>query len=157
VTTATAEKPTSTEDTPNDDAREDFIGHAPGKTAEPIVDLDLEKPEQTVRSGGKLYRLKTLDEFGLARQQRLNRDFSEFSELYRSSEELSDTDEQRLVMLLDRVFGDVLDAPASVKKKLTETQKAAVVLGFMLAPSMQQAAQIEQEKAREEASSTTSS
>jgi hypothetical protein len=103
----------------------------------PLVDLDkLAADRETVKHGGKLYELKATHEFGAREQHRLERDNREFRKLQASEEELSDDDEARLDMLVDRIFNMVLVAPVSVKKKMTEAQKAGVVSAFSYAPAM---------------------
>jgi hypothetical protein len=118
--------------------------------AEPLVDLDDIAPDRpTVRFGGKLYEMRVLDDFGIAKQHALNRDGREFYGLWTSDDELSDAQQQRLQMLLERMFDQVLDAPDTVKGELTDGKKTQVVLGFTLAPLVQQQ-KTAQKKALEE-------
>lgn len=109
-----------------------------GITPEPLVDLDAKKKrreegEALLRLDGKLYRIRSLDEFGIRERKRLDRDGREFYKLYESDEE-SETDEQRLEMLVDRMFDAALDAPAAIRKKIHAADKVDVVLGFTQSP-----------------------
>lgn len=122
-------------------------------TPEPLVDLDaVTAARDTIRYGEKLYELKSIDELGILDQQKVNRDGREFFKLWSSDQELSATEQQRLTMLLQRLLDMVLDAPRTVKAKLSDAQKAQIVLAFTRAPLMRLAALIQeaqQDEARE--------
>lgn len=127
MTTATAEKPKAEETPPAvvEDERS------------PLVDLDaLATDRETVRHGGKLYELKATHEFGAREQHRLERDNREFRKLQASEDELTEDQEARIDLLVDRIFNMVLIAPVSVKKRMSEAQKAGVVSAFSYAPAM---------------------
>ena len=111
---------------------------------EPLVDLDDIAPSKpTVRYGGKLYEMRTLDDFGIEKQQQLTRDGREFFRLWSADDELNKKQRERLKMLLERMFDQVFDAPAAVKQELSDGKKAQVVLGFTLAPLAQRQAQMQ--------------
>lgn len=108
--------------------------------AEPLIDLDDIAPERpTIRYKGRLVEMRLIDDFGIEDHQRLNRDNAEFSELYSSTEELSEDQTQRLRMLLERLF-DMVAPDELADAGLTDTQKAQVILGFKLAPLARQMA-----------------
>lgn len=127
---------------------------APGpKTPEPLVDLDDDDGDHrdTVRHEGKLYELKAINEFGIGKQHSLTRDGREFFRLWSSEDELSETDEQRLEMLLNRMLEAVMLAPATVKKKMSDGKKSRVVLAFTLAPVARRMAQAQGQEVAAEA------
>lgn len=103
-------------------------------TAAPRFDFDLAPDRETLKVGGKLYEIKRLDDFGIGRQRRLDRDGREFAQLWNKAEELTDDEDVRLKFLLDRIFEDLLDAPEDVRGSFSDSQKAKVVLDFSLAP-----------------------
>lgn len=107
--------------------------------AEPLVDLDdVSAKRPTVRFEAKLYEIRRLGEFGIAKQRLLQRDGREFALLWDSDDELTQDQDQRLKMLLDRVFEEVLDAPVDVRQKMGDGDRARVVLGFRIAPLLTQ-------------------
>ena len=144
---------TRTKTTADDESLDGVIVDAPpqSKGPEPIIDLDaLEEARDTVRLKGVLYELHAAHEFGAIEQHRLERDNREFRTLQGSEHELTEDQEQRLDMLVERIFEKVLIAPAAVKRKMTGPQKAAVVSAFSYAPVVKLArlrAAIEQQQA----------
>lgn len=103
----------------------------------PLIDLDdLSTDRDTIRHGGKLYEIQAVHEFGAREQHRLERDNREFRKLQASDEELSEDQESRLDLLVNRMFDMVLIAPASVKKRMSDAQKAGVVTAFSYAPAL---------------------
>jgi hypothetical protein len=123
------------------------------KAAEPIGRIDTTAGRPTWEIDGKFYELRQLTDYGIAAQQRLNRDGREFYQLWTSDDELTDDQGKRLKFLLERMFnGDalvaqLLDAPKGLVRKLNDGDKADVVLSFTLAPlrkAMAAAAQTEQ-------------
>jgi hypothetical protein len=126
---------------------------------EPLVDLDeVAAVRPTIRYAKQQYELKTLSEFGIRTQQKLTRDGREFSRLWTADDELTENELERLEMLLNRMYDQVLDAPNEIKASLNDAQRSQVVLAFTLAP-LHQAAAAQQAKAEAEAgnSSTTAS
>ena len=105
------------------------------KTA-PRFDFDLAPDRDYVKKGGKLYEIRRLDDFGIGKQRRLDRDGREFAQLWNSSEDFDDDSDsgQRLDFLLNRIFDDLLDAPDEVRDEFADAAKAKVVLDFSLAP-----------------------
>ena len=132
------------------------------KTA-PRFDFDLAPDRDYVKKGGKLYEIRRLDDFGIGKQRRLDRDGREFAQLWNSSEDFDDDSDsgQRLDFLLNRIFDDLLDAPDEVRDEFADAAKAKVVLDFSLAPlrellaeNLRQAMQ-ENTEPRNQASTTT--
>lgn len=109
------------------------------ETAAPLIDLDANERER-IRFGGKFYELRTINEFGVGKQHRLNRHGREFHELFSSPDELSEDSEQRLEMLVEELFEDVFIGPKTVKQKLSGGQKSQIILAFILAPLARSAA-----------------
>jgi hypothetical protein len=89
---------------------------------------------------GKLYDVRSMDDFGLRGQRRLNKDGREFYQLWNAVEDLTDDQDARLEQLLERMFlGDekvpsIIDAPKVLLRKLGSSSRAEVVLAFILAP-----------------------
>ncbi|MGH3171873.1 MAG: hypothetical protein ACRDN0_39195 [Trebonia sp.] len=89
---------------------------------------------------GKIYDIRSMDDFGVRAQRRLNQDGREFYQLWNSAEDLTDDQDMRLEQLLDRMFfGDekapsLIDAPKTLLRKLGSSARADVVLTFTLAP-----------------------
>jgi hypothetical protein len=81
--------------------------------------------------------LKTLGDFGIGEQRKLNRDGREFYELWTSAEDLTEDQEKLLKLLLERMFAKVIDAPRTVQRTFDDAAKADVVLHFTLAPLRQ--------------------
>lgn len=112
----------------------------PVPDAQPVGRTTTTDERPTWEIDGKLYELRTLADYGIAAQQRLNRDGREFYSLWTADEELDDDQGKRLKFLLERMFhGDalvasLLDAPKTVLKRLRDGDKADVVLAFTLAP-----------------------
>lgn len=105
----------------------------------PLIDFDEIAPTRpTVRFDGKLYELRLTDDFGIEKQHALKRDGDEFLKLWNSEEE-DDATGERLNMLLERMFEEVLDAPRTVKAKFNDSKKARVVLAFRMAPLLEAA------------------
>jgi len=123
---------------------------------EPVLDLSTLAPVRSrinIRTkehpDGKLYELRSMDDFGIEEQQQLTRHGAEFDQLW-NTDKLNSAQRKRLKMLLDGMFERVLDAPPEVMAALTDGQRSQVVLSFTLAPLAQAAARQEtQEKARE--------
>lgn len=115
------------------------------QAAEPLVDLDEDEARPTVRYGGALYELRTLNDFGIDDQQALTRDGREFFRLWSSDVELKRAQKQRLKMLLDRLFNEVFDAPAEIREQLADGKRAQVVLAFTLAPLARRTAELKAE------------
>lgn len=88
----------------------------------------------TIEIDGKFYDLRVLGDFGIGKQQTLNRDGREFYQLWTSDDELTEDQQKRLKQLLERMYAEVLDAPKTVMRKLNDAEKADVVLTFTLAP-----------------------
>ena len=102
---------------------------------EPVLKISTLAPVRpTIDVDGKLYELRQNRDFGIAAQQQLNRDGREFGTLWNSEKRLTGTQEKRLVMLLERLFKQVLDAPEDVRARFADADKADVVLHFTLAP-----------------------
>lgn len=104
--------------------------------AEPRFDFDLAPEREYIKKGGKLYEIRRLDDFGIGKQRRLDRDGREFAQLWNSTEDFDDNSDEgvRLDFLLNRIFADLLDAPEEVRVQFADSQKAKVVLDFSLAP-----------------------
>jgi hypothetical protein len=98
---------------------------------------------QTIRKGGQVYELKHISEFGPLEQHSLNRDGQEFAEIWNSSEDLRDENGKptdrgaRVLLLLNRLFDEVLIADDDVKASFDAGQRAQVVLSFTVAPARQ--------------------
>ena len=102
---------------------------------EPVLKISTLAPVRpTIDVDGKLYELRQNRDFGIAKQQQLNRDGREFGALWNSEKRLTSTQEKRLVLLLERLFTQVLDAPDEVRARFADADKADVVLHFTLAP-----------------------
>lgn len=118
----------------------DQAGKEPLPEAQPVGRTTTTDTKPTWEIDGKFYELRQIGDFGIAAQQRLNRDGREFYQLWTADEELTDDQGKRLKFLLERMFhGDetvasLLDAPKSVLRKLNDGDKADVVLSFTLAP-----------------------
>lgn len=114
----------------------------PMPDATPVGRTDTAEAQPTWEIDGKLYELRTIGDYGIAAQQRLNRDGREFYSLWTADEELTDDQGKRLKFLLERMFnGDpaagimaLLDAPKTVLRRMRDADKADVVLAFTLAP-----------------------
>jgi hypothetical protein len=157
VSTTAARKTTADPDpaeVPEDLARARQIAerNADPENAKPVIDFDLAPERQTVRKGGRLFEVRRLDDFGIAKQQQLDRDGREFARLWNSDAELTADQGQRLKLLLERIFQDLLDAPKTVRASFKDAEKARLVLDFSLAPLREQmaallAAQMQQQMA----------
>lgn len=106
------------------------------KTTAPRFDFDLAPERDFIKFGGNLYEIRRLDDFGIGKQRRLDRDGREFAQLWSSKDDFDEggDDDTRLKFLLDRIFEDLLDASDDVKAEFKDAQKAKVVLDFSLAP-----------------------
>jgi hypothetical protein len=126
----------------------------------PRFDFDLAPERERIKKGGKLYEIRRLDDFGIAKQRRLDRDGREFAQLWNNSEDFDEGSEQdvRLKFLLDRIFSELLDAPEDIREGFKDAEKAKVVLDFSLAPLRELLAANLQQALREagdQASTTT--
>lgn len=130
------------------------LGRPDPKDAEPVLKVNTkERTRPTIDIDDKLYELKTIGDFGIGKQQILNRDGREFYQLWTSEDELDENQQKRLKFLLERMYAEVLDAPKSVARKLNDSEKADVVLTFTLAPlrkAMQAAAQAQETEQKTE-------
>jgi hypothetical protein len=108
--------------------------------SQPVGRIDTTGTKPSWEIDQKFYEMRQIGDFGIAAQQRLNRDGREFYALWTADEELTDDQGKRLKLLLERMFhGDkdvpaLLDAPKTVLRKLNDGDKADVVLSFTLAP-----------------------
>lgn len=89
---------------------------------------------------GKFHDLRSLRDYSISAQRRLNRDGREFGELWNSAEDLTEDQDKRVKFLLDRIFlGDdrveaLVDAPKTVLRKLEDEDRVELVLDFIYAP-----------------------
>lgn len=122
--------------------------------SEPLLSLSTLAPRRpTIAIDEKLYELRLLDhDFSADAHARLETDLGEFDEL-RSKKKRSKGEAQRLSMLLDRLFDQVMiDVPEAVKASLSDEQKRTVVVTFHYAPVLAQA--LAQQKTEQEAEET---
>jgi hypothetical protein len=128
--------------------------------ADQILDLDDVAPiRPRVRRHGEQYEVKTLGEFGIRKQQQLNRDGREFAQLWSSEDELDESQLERLDMLLQRMFEEVFVAPDDVRAQMNDAERSRVVLHFRLAPLQQVAAALAkatEDEPRDQPSTTAS-
>lgn len=102
---------------------------------EPVLKISTLAPVRpTIDVDGEFYELRMTRDFGIAKQQELNRDGREFGTLWNSEKRLTDTQKKRLKLLLERLFKLVLVAPDEVMARFQDSDKADVVLHFTLAP-----------------------
>ena len=106
------------------------------QSPDPVLTLSLAPVRPTVDVDGKLYEMRLMKEFGIAKQQQLNRDGREFGQLWNAERRLNDTQQKRLKLLLDRLFKTVLIIPEDddIADQFDDSAKADVVLHFTLAP-----------------------
>lgn len=117
------------------------------KSAEPVMKIRTkDRVRPTIEIDDMQYEMRTMRDFGIGKQQALNRDGREFGQLWTSDTELTDDQSKRLKFLLERIYPEVIAAPKTVLRKLDDAEKAAVVLNFTLAPlrEMMTAALVEQ-------------
>ncbi|MHB1950156.1 MAG: hypothetical protein ACYCQK_01625 [Acidiferrobacteraceae bacterium] len=106
----------------------------------PVARLSTGKDLRTVDIDGKRYELRSLADYGIGAQQRLNRDGRRFGALWNSEEDLTDDQQTELKFLLDRIFdGDekvaaLVNAPRTVRSKVNDADRAEIVLDFCFAP-----------------------
>lgn len=130
--------PTEPEPEPEPETVKETVASVP--TVNPIGRSQTEPERPVWDIDGKLYDVRVMDDFGIAAQQRLNRDGRDFYQLWNAEEDLTDDQEARMEQLLDRMFfGDekapsIIDAPKTLLRKLGAGSRAEVVLTFTLAP-----------------------
>ena len=144
----------------------DPVEEQPGldpKAAEPIIKVKTKgRQRPIIEIDDEQYEMRTMGDFGIGKQQQLNRDGREFGQLWTSDKELTDDQAKRLKFLLERLYAEVVNAPKAVLRKLNDAEKADVVLNFTLAPLRQMmtaalAAQTEETEEASEGPSTLAS
>lgn len=117
----------------------------------PLLELSTTAPKRpTVKIDGRIYELRVMDDFGIAKQQELTRMGNEFDSLWNAQARLNNKQRDRLQFLLDEMFGQVLDAPSDVCHGLTDSQRQQVVLAFTLAPLIRQRIRVAREETEAE-------
>lgn len=118
----------------------DVTGPAPD-AATPVARFNTKRPDRRqVEIDGKFYDLRSLRDYGISAQRRLNRDGREFGELWNSAKDLTEDQDKRVKFLLDRIFlGDdridsLVDAPKATLRKLSDEDRVELVLDFIYAP-----------------------
>lgn len=122
---------------------------------DPVMEIDLLEPERgELEIAGERYELLLMTELGIAEQHKLKREIEEYDRLWNQAR-LSPKDRKRLKQLLDQLFEQVLFAPDELKRKMNDSARNQVVLGFAVAPVAkalaQQAKMEEKEKEEQEA------
>jgi hypothetical protein len=98
----------------------------------PILDLDtLNRKRTTVLIDGVAYEMRNLGEFGIEEQHLIAGESKEFDELWGASpKDLKKEQKKRLKLVLDRLLGKALDAPADVVARLDDEQRKRIVQLF---------------------------
>lgn len=106
----------------------------------PVVSINTGKVDpETGEPDLDLYEFRMLEEFGAVDHQEYNRDLAEYEELWGSRERLNKAEKKRYVMLLDRLFAQVVIGGDGLLEILSGAQKRQVVMLFPYAPTLQEA------------------
>jgi hypothetical protein len=105
-----------------------------------------------------VFELRLLDDFGIMDQQRLLSWSRRFETLWNSDEDLSNSEQEDMLSLMNKMFTKVLDAPEDVKAACPPNIKSRVVTAFTLVPLIErQKREAAEEEAKQKAAGQSTS